>query len=238
MKKCPSSIWRQDSNSHPSDYESPPLTTRPGLPRFGLNFATASIEHVFPMSWLHSCLLSQQLDIQDLEPQMESQLMHTDRVFFDQDLLTYTWTTEWKGYCTFKRFVYYCRFLQSGRSPKWHLSVWPDLFQPTLRIRSHCEVPLGRLGKCLSLSFGIDRPCQQISDKNKFETFSIAGNDSDCNLESSILQSNLFCLIYISVLNWTFVYKSQRSGCFKETWVVYFTRGWEVIKTAKWQNKC
>ena len=32
MKKCPSSIWRQDSNSQPSDYESPPLTTRPGLP--------------------------------------------------------------------------------------------------------------------------------------------------------------------------------------------------------------
>ena len=28
-KKCPSSIWRWDSNSQPSDYESPPLTTRP-----------------------------------------------------------------------------------------------------------------------------------------------------------------------------------------------------------------
>ena len=32
VKKCPSSIRRRDSNSHPSDYESPPLTTRPGLP--------------------------------------------------------------------------------------------------------------------------------------------------------------------------------------------------------------
>ena len=31
-KKCPSSIQRQDSNSQPSDYKSPPLTTRPGLP--------------------------------------------------------------------------------------------------------------------------------------------------------------------------------------------------------------
>ena len=31
-EKCPSSIRRQDSNSQPSDYESPPLTTRPGLP--------------------------------------------------------------------------------------------------------------------------------------------------------------------------------------------------------------
>ena len=32
MWNCPSSIWRQFSNSQPSDYESPPLTTRPGLP--------------------------------------------------------------------------------------------------------------------------------------------------------------------------------------------------------------
>ena len=33
-KKCQSSIQCQDSNSQPSDYESPPLTTRPGLPPF------------------------------------------------------------------------------------------------------------------------------------------------------------------------------------------------------------
>ena len=32
VKKCSSSIWHQDSNSQPSDCESPPLTTRPGLP--------------------------------------------------------------------------------------------------------------------------------------------------------------------------------------------------------------
>ena len=31
-EKCPSSIWRRDLKSQPSDYESPPLTTRPGLP--------------------------------------------------------------------------------------------------------------------------------------------------------------------------------------------------------------
>ena len=31
VKKCPSSIRRWDSNSQPCDYESPPLTTRPGL---------------------------------------------------------------------------------------------------------------------------------------------------------------------------------------------------------------
>ena len=32
VKKCPSSIQRRDSNFQPSDYESPPLTTGPGLP--------------------------------------------------------------------------------------------------------------------------------------------------------------------------------------------------------------
>ena len=28
----PSCIWRQDSNPRPSEHESPPITTRPGLP--------------------------------------------------------------------------------------------------------------------------------------------------------------------------------------------------------------
>ena len=32
MWKCPSGILHWDSNSQPSDYEPPPLTTRPGLP--------------------------------------------------------------------------------------------------------------------------------------------------------------------------------------------------------------
>ena len=32
VKKCPSSIWCQDSNSQPSDYKSPPLITRPVFP--------------------------------------------------------------------------------------------------------------------------------------------------------------------------------------------------------------
>ena len=35
-EKCPSSIW--DSNLQPSDYESPPLSTRPGLPFSCLRF--------------------------------------------------------------------------------------------------------------------------------------------------------------------------------------------------------
>ena len=32
MKKCPSSLWCWDSNPWPSGHESPPITTRPGLP--------------------------------------------------------------------------------------------------------------------------------------------------------------------------------------------------------------
>ena len=31
MTKCPSSIWRQDSNPQPFEHESSPITTRPGL---------------------------------------------------------------------------------------------------------------------------------------------------------------------------------------------------------------
>ena len=34
VKKCPSSIRRWDSNPWPSDHESPPINTRPGLPPF------------------------------------------------------------------------------------------------------------------------------------------------------------------------------------------------------------
>ena len=29
-EKCPASIWHQDFNSRPSDYEPPPLTSRQG----------------------------------------------------------------------------------------------------------------------------------------------------------------------------------------------------------------
>ena len=32
VKKCPTSMQCRDSNSRPSDYESPLLTTRPGFP--------------------------------------------------------------------------------------------------------------------------------------------------------------------------------------------------------------
>ena len=30
-EKCPTSIWRQDSNPRPLEHESSPITTRPGL---------------------------------------------------------------------------------------------------------------------------------------------------------------------------------------------------------------
>ena len=32
-EKCPSCKWRWDSNPQPSEHESPPITTRPGIPR-------------------------------------------------------------------------------------------------------------------------------------------------------------------------------------------------------------
>ena len=38
VKKCPSSMWCQDSNSQPMEHESPPITTRPGLPPPWANF--------------------------------------------------------------------------------------------------------------------------------------------------------------------------------------------------------
>ena len=48
MKKCPSSFWCCDSNSQPSEYESPTLTTRPGLPPhliFVLRHETSKVHH-------------------------------------------------------------------------------------------------------------------------------------------------------------------------------------------------
>ena len=37
VQNCPSSIQCQDSNSQPLEHESPPITTRPGLPPYGGN---------------------------------------------------------------------------------------------------------------------------------------------------------------------------------------------------------
>ena len=44
VKKYPSSIWHRDLNSQPSDYESPPLTFRPGLPPFSFCHTRNSVE--------------------------------------------------------------------------------------------------------------------------------------------------------------------------------------------------
>ena len=41
-KKCPSSIGHGYSNTQPSEYEYPPITTRPGLPPLGSIFAYAN----------------------------------------------------------------------------------------------------------------------------------------------------------------------------------------------------
>ena len=37
LKKCPSSTWHWDLNPRPQDRESPPITTRPGLPPMSLH---------------------------------------------------------------------------------------------------------------------------------------------------------------------------------------------------------
>ena len=44
-EKYSSRTWRLDSNSQPSDYESPPLTIRPGLPPNAA--ATFSLQYIF-----------------------------------------------------------------------------------------------------------------------------------------------------------------------------------------------
>ena len=50
VQKCPFSIWCLDSNSLCSEHESPPITTRPGLPPLGFGFyvnpATLKLEPV------------------------------------------------------------------------------------------------------------------------------------------------------------------------------------------------
>ena len=44
VKKCPSNIWCRDSNPQPSEHESPPITTRPGLP-LKVSFSLRAFEH-------------------------------------------------------------------------------------------------------------------------------------------------------------------------------------------------
>ena len=51
VKKCPSSIWRQDSNPRPSKRESPLITTRPGLPPWTLLFWHFINTTVYNLGW-------------------------------------------------------------------------------------------------------------------------------------------------------------------------------------------
>ena len=44
VKKCPSSIRHRDSNPRPSEHESLPITTRPGLPPQAILMLMFSIE--------------------------------------------------------------------------------------------------------------------------------------------------------------------------------------------------
>ena len=64
-EKCPSSVWHQDSNSQPSDYQSSPLTTRPGLlPKCAITWA-------INLTWYSLFLVSVQ---QEIRPFSEDKL--------------------------------------------------------------------------------------------------------------------------------------------------------------------
>ena len=52
VKKCPSSIQCRDSNPRPLEHESPPITTRPGLPP--KSKAPASVNVTEPMISLNT----------------------------------------------------------------------------------------------------------------------------------------------------------------------------------------
>ena len=55
VKKCPFSIWCWDSNSQPLEHETPPITTRPGLPLNTENlFTTPAAIHLLRPHLHHS----------------------------------------------------------------------------------------------------------------------------------------------------------------------------------------
>ena len=53
VKKCPSSKWYRDSNPQPSVRESPPITTRPGLPPSSPAFTVKSLIQVSQLTRWH-----------------------------------------------------------------------------------------------------------------------------------------------------------------------------------------
>ena len=56
LKKCPSSIWRRNSNPWPFEHELSPITTRPGLPPY--NIQKKIVPSPFPGFELLLCLMS------------------------------------------------------------------------------------------------------------------------------------------------------------------------------------
>ena len=67
-EKCPSCIWFWDQNSQPPDYESTPLTTRPGLPSIYKMFIQGTFTYFVSKSftvWLVSSLTRLDSTIQE-----------------------------------------------------------------------------------------------------------------------------------------------------------------------------
>ena len=51
LKKCPSSIEHWDSNTRPSECESPPISTRQGLPPYSVNFTLCNFFSIL-IGWI------------------------------------------------------------------------------------------------------------------------------------------------------------------------------------------
>ena len=73
VKKCPSSIRCWDSNLQPLEHESPPITTRPGLPPYGAVFVAQLVEQLhlwFKSSHWHFIFCQCQLYWKDENPKV------------------------------------------------------------------------------------------------------------------------------------------------------------------------
>ena len=51
VKKYPSSIWCRDSNLQPLEHESPPITTRPGLPAI-VHYGSRAVLNISTLAYL------------------------------------------------------------------------------------------------------------------------------------------------------------------------------------------
>ena len=105
-EKCPSSIWHWDSNPQPSEHESPPITTRSGLPLpISLCYNMISkLNNVFRSSQRHvdSCSSewpTVQADHQEVSPVQRRRTCH--RVFLP---MSNDWQNDLQGPILFKSF--------------------------------------------------------------------------------------------------------------------------------------